>query len=209
MSMNVKICGLREPDNIEAILPLAPDYLGFIFYERSARYAGRHLDPWFARELRGPKKVGVFVNEKQAEVERTVERYGLDLVQLHGEESPALCEQLRTSGLGVIKVFSVGEAFDFAALAAYEPYVDYFLFDTKGKLPGGNGYVFNWQVMATYPSAVPFFLSGGIGPDHQEAVRQLDFPQLHALDINSQFEVKPGRKDVEKLRTFLSSLARS
>lgn len=202
--MKLKICGLREPDNIEALLPLRPDYLGFIFYVRSSRYAGRHLDPFFARQIEGPKKVGVFVDEDRFQIEETVETYGLDLVQLHGQEPPKLCRDLRQQGVQVIKVFSVGEAFDFGQLGAYEPHVDYFLFDTKGKLPGGNGYAFDWRLLANYPSETPFFLSGGIGPAHRETVAELELAQLHGLDVNSKFEVRPGHKDVAKLQAFWS-----
>lgn len=202
--MHLKICGLREPDNIEAILDLHPDYLGFIFYVRSSRYAGRHLDPVFTREITQAKKVGVFVDEDRFQIEDTVDTFGLDLVQLHGSESPELCEQLRSQGLEVIKVFSVGESFDFAALAPYESVVDYFLFDTKGKLPGGNGYAFDWRLLADYPSQKPYFLSGGIGPEHGQGLTDWQLPQVHALDVNSKFEVRPGLKDVEKLRAFRS-----
>jgi phosphoribosylanthranilate isomerase len=207
--MHLKICGLRDPENIEAILALAPDYLGFIFHVRSSRYAGRHLDPLFAREITQAKKVGIFVNEDQCQIEDTVDAFELDLVQLHGHEPPELCEQLRSQRLGVIKVFSVGESFDFAALAHYESVVDYFLFDTKGKLPGGNGYAFDWRLLADYPSQKPYFLSGGIGPEHGSGMGDWQLPHMHALDVNSKFEVKPGLKDVEKLRAFRSQLPRS
>jgi phosphoribosylanthranilate isomerase len=204
--MHLKICGLREPENIEAVLDLKPDYLGFIFYVRSSRYAGRHLDPYFARDITQAKKVGVFVDEDRFQIEETVDRFRLDLVQLHGQESPELCQHMRSQGVGVIKVFSVGAAFDFEVLADYEPAVDYFLFDTKGKLPGGNGYTFDWQLLQAYPSQKPFFLSGGIGPEHSEMLPQLSLPHLHALDVNSKFEVKPGRKDPEKLRAFRAAM---
>jgi len=204
--MKLKICGLREPDNIESLLELQPDYLGFIFHVRSSRYAARHLDPGFARTIDSAQKVGVFVDEDRFQIEDLIDSYGLDLVQLHGQETPELCGALKRQGVAVIKVFSVGEAFDFSQLQPYEGQVDYFLFDTKGKLPGGNGYTFNWRVLVDYPSATPFLLSGGIGLEHRDEVEQLDFLQLHALDVNSKFEIKPGRKDVDKLRAFITAL---
>lgn len=200
--MKLKICGMRDEENILAVLTLEPDYLGFIFYEKSSRYARRHLDPYFARDLDGVQKVGVFVNEDAFQIEDAIEQYGLDLVQLHGQESPELCAAIRQQGTAVIKVFSVGESFDFEVLQPYEGQVDYFLFDTQGKLPGGNGYTFNWRVLETYPSETPFFLSGGIGPEHRDLIDHLDLPALHALDVNSKFELRPGLKDAEKLKEF-------
>ncbi|RMG60784.1 MAG: phosphoribosylanthranilate isomerase, partial [Bacteroidetes bacterium] len=182
--MKLKICGLRHPDNIEDLLDrVAPDYLGFIFYMRSARYAGRYLDPYFARNLEGAKKVGVFVDEGEAEMEEIVRDFGLDLVQLHGQESPETCAAMQAAGVKVIKVFSVGEAFDFAQLTPYEAVADYFLFDTRGPLPGGNGVQFDWTLLQNYPGEKPFFPNGGIGPRHAEAPREPAVPGLHAIDV--------------------------
>jgi len=204
--MNLKICGLRHPDNIDAILPLKPDYLGFIFYNKSSRYAGRHLDPFYAKEIEGPKKVGVFVDETLMQMEDIIDTYRLDMVQLHGKESAELCEKMKANGVGVMKVFNVGEAFDFSILESYEPHVDFFLFDTKGKHPGGNGTTFDWKLMEGYPSQKPFFLSGGIGPEHAGMIKELTFPQLHALDINSKFEDRPGLKNIDKLKGFIDAI---
>lgn len=201
--MKLKICGLRHPDNIEDILDrVAPDYIGFIFYMRSARYAGRYLDPYFARSLAGVQKVGVFVDEPVEDMAEIIRDFGLDLVQLHGQESPETCAAVKAAGVEVIKVFSVGEAFDLAQLTPYEAVADYFLFDTQGPLPGGNGVQFDWTLLRDYPGKKPFFLSGGIGPEHAEPLRQVALPGLHALDVNSKFETRPGLKDVDRLRAF-------
>ncbi|MEM9986812.1 MAG: phosphoribosylanthranilate isomerase, partial [Bacteroidota bacterium] len=142
------------------------------------------------------------VDEDAHQIEDTARTYGLDYIQLHGNESPAQCKELQASGLQLIKVFSVANSFDFEVLKPYEEWVDFFLFDTKGKLPGGNGYTFDWEQMSNYPSEVPFFLSGGIGPEHRAVVKQLDLPKLYALDVNSKFEIRPGFKDVAKLKEF-------
>lgn len=202
----IKVCGLRDPGNIEEVLDLAPDYIGFIFYVKSSRYVGGTLPSFFARQITEAKKVGVFVNDERGEIEDRIDQYGLDLVQLHGAESPELCGQLRGQGVQVIKVFSVGEAFDFSQLATYSSQVDYFLFDTQGKLPGGNGVSFDWQLLQAYDGEVPYFLSGGIGPEHATTLPDLQLPGLMAVDINSKFETKPGLKDPDLLRRFFSTL---
>ncbi|MEO1449594.1 MAG: phosphoribosylanthranilate isomerase [Bacteroidota bacterium] len=204
--MKLKVCGMRRPENIEDLLTVKPDFIGFIFYPKSSRYAPRFLDPMFAKMLDGPQKVGVFVNEDVEDVKYLARDYGLDMLQLHGQESPELCGELRDAGYQVIKVFSVGSEFDFDQLTPYEDVVDYFLFDTKGLLPGGNGTTFDWSLLEDYAGKVPFFLSGGIGPDHVAQIQALDLPMLYALDVNSKFEVKPGLKDVGKVGAFWEQL---
>ena len=125
--------------------------------------------------------------------------FGLDMVQLHGGESPELCRKIKEAGYQVIKVFSVGDGFDFTRLTPFEAFVDYFLFDTKGKLPGGNGVVFNWAILENYPSEKPFFLSGGIGLENVANISAEKFPKLYAIDVNSRFELSPGLKNIEML----------
>ena len=198
--MKLKVCGMKyNPLEVE---DLAPDYMGFIFWEKSPRYLHGVL-PSISRKI---KRVGVFVDATAEEILQKVSTYGLQLVQLHGQESPDLCLHLKNLGIGVIKVFGVDDAFDFSVLEPYENVCDYYLFDTKGKLPGGNGYVFDWEVLENYPSTKPFFLSGGIGLENiDEILTFLYRPEskyCHAIDVNSRFEVKPGQKDIEKLRKF-------
>lgn len=201
---------MKIPDNIIGIAQLSPDYLGFIFYSKSPRYLEAKL-PVLPKTI---KKVGVFVDATAQEISSRVQQYELHAVQLHGSEQPQLCEQLREQGLEIIKVFSVGDSFNFGDLKPYEKVVDYFLFDTRGKAPGGNGITFNWDVLKAYPSKIPFFLSGGIGLNQAEAVRalyrtfqQADKDQLFAgIDLNSRFESAPGVKQQDVLEDFLNQM---
>lgn len=195
---------MKYPDNIIQVGALLPDYMGFIFYEKSARF----LDSEIPELPDSIKKTGVFVNATFGEIQNTIEKHGLKAVQLHGDESYALCSRVQTLGVEVIKVFSIKDEFNFDELKPYEPYVDYFLFDTKGKQPGGNGYTFDWNTLKEYPSHIPFFLSGGIGMDEIEAVKSIlktDLP-IYALDINSKFEIEPGLKKIELVQEFKTRL---
>ena len=159
------------------------------------------------------KKVGVFVDASLEFVEEKINQLDLQAVQLHGKESPEYCNALRHaySNLEIIKVFSIKDEFNFEVLKPYEKVVDYFLFDTKGKLPGGNGYTFNWKVLNNYPSTKPFFLSGGIGIEEVDKIKtfnQSDASKYcYALDVNSKFEIKPGLKHIELLKEFKASLS--
>lgn len=202
-----KVCGMTVPENIEQVLALRPDFLGFIFYPKSPRYMAHLLTPAFVKGLQGVQKVGVFVNAPLDEMWHAVESYGLDLVQLHGQETPATCRELREYGVGVIKAFSVGaDGLDFGALKAYEAQVDYFLFDTRGKHPGGNGVPFSWELLEAYLLEKPFFLSGGIGNESIEALRAFRHPQWLGVDINSRFEDAPGLKNKAALEAFYAAL---
>lgn len=200
--MRLKVCGMKF--NTEEVAKLQPDYLGFIFWEPSARFFDTDL-PQLPPTIR---KVGVFVDAPGKEIIEKVEKYSLHAVQLHGKESPELCEELKSTvpNLELIKVFSVKDTFDFSNLKPFETSCDYFMFDTKGDLPGGNSQTFDWSVLKNYPSKKPFFLSGGIGP--KETQKVIDFfgspasAHCHAIDVNSMFEVEPGLKDVEKLKEF-------
>ncbi len=201
--MKLKICGMKYPDNIQEVGTLLPDYMGFIFWEKSARYFGGTL-PTLPQSI---KKTGVFVNANKEEILEKITKYDLQAVQLHGHESVAFCQELKNTlanTIEIIKVFSVDSEFDFNQLEPFETVCDYFLFDTKGKLPGGNGTAFDWKVLEQYPSQKPFFLSGGIGLDEIDLVKQIlktDLPII-AIDVNSKFEIEAGLKDKEKLDRF-------
>ena len=196
-----------EAGNLAAIANLDPDFLGFIFFEKSKRAMHDTLDPAQVRSLPpGIRKVGVFVDADLAELQASTCQYQLDYVQLHGHESPAYCQQAQAVGLRVLKAFAVDAAFDFGQLAAYEPFCDFFLFDTKGELPGGNGRAFDWSVLAGYTGAVPFLLSGGLGPANANQLLQFRHPQLCGFDFNSQLETAPGLKDVDATRQLLARL---
>lgn len=201
---------MKYEDNMNAVSALQPDYLGFIFYRKSSRF----FDTVIPEIPIGIKKTGVFVNASIEDIEQKVKLYDLQAIQLHGSETPAFCENLKQkyhtehsrNAIEIIKVFSIKDEFNFDVLKPFESYVDYFLFDTKGKLPGGNGVTFDWKVLENYPSTKPFFLSGGIG---LETITKLnDFMKskaskyCYALDVNSKFEIVPGLKNIEELKEF-------
>lgn len=198
--LKIKVCGMAQPDNLQAVAALQPDFLGFIFYERSPRNMQQSLQPADLQQIPdGIKKVGVFVNATAEEILEQTKKFSLDAVQLHGDESAALCNELRQQGLVVIKVFRVGEGFDLAALQPYAGVADYFLFDTQGKQYGGNGQAFNWQLLKNYSLQVPIILSGGITTASLASLAQLRHLPLYAIDVNSKFETAPGLKDTAAL----------
>ncbi|MEP5255376.1 MAG: phosphoribosylanthranilate isomerase [Winogradskyella arenosi] len=208
--MKLKVCGMKYKENLEAVAQLQPDYLGFIFYKPSKRYFEGTI-PHVPATI---KKVGVFVNESIETVSETVKRYNLQAVQLHGNESPEFCTALKTelqqslgkTSIEIIKVFSIKDNFNFEVLAPFETVCEYFLFDTKGQLPGGNGYTFNWDVLNDYNSSKPYFLSGGIGINEVEKIKEFKDSSAskycYALDVNSKFETEPGLKNIDELKIF-------
>jgi phosphoribosylanthranilate isomerase len=194
---------MRDRENILEIASLGPHYLGFIFYPGSPRYVGED----FRVPIRLPlsiRRVGVFVNASSQEILQRTKSIGLDYIQLHGTESAEQCAELKASGVGIVKVFSVDENFDFEVTRPYKKVVDYFLFDTKGKYFGGNAKVFDWQVLKKYDQEIPFFLSGGLSPDNVRNLGDVLDMNIHALDLNSGVEISPGLKDVEKVKTIAS-----
>lgn len=195
---------MKYPSNISEIYGLEPDYMGFIFYSKSKRNVGDDLDEKLLASLNELSKVGVFVNEGFDFIKQKADAFGFAYIQLHGEEPPELCKRLKESGLGVIKVFSVDENFDFNTTEEYKPFADFFLFDTKSESYGGTGKRFNWDVLKKYDNQVPFFLSGGIDLEQAEEIKKLEGLNIHAIDINSCFEKEPGMKEVEKVRKFIS-----
>lgn len=201
---------MKYPENIRETGELLPDYMGFIFYDKSPRFFDGEI-PQLPSSI---KKVGVFVNASQVEIITKTLQYQFDLVQLHGDETPDFCTELKTElvlqtkeTVKLIKAFPVDDYFDFNTLKPYETACDYFLFDTKGENPGGNGTSFNWQVLKDYPLTRPFFLSGGIGLDKIEVLKQLALP-IYAIDVNSKFETKPGNKNIQLLKQLQHELSR-
>ncbi len=193
-------------DNITAVAKLQPDYLGFIFYDKSSRFFNTEI-PEISEAI---TKTGVFVDTDIALVSQLVKKHQLKAIQLHGKESPEYCKNLQSLWVEVIKVFSIKDTFNFDALKPYEGLVDYFLFDTKGALPGGNGYKFNWEVLNDYPSRTPYFLSGGIGLDDLENIKIFKSSKAskycYAIDVNSKFEIEAGLKNTNELNTFKHEL---
>ena len=188
---------MREAENIREVEALGIDLMGFIFWPKSSRYVSER--PAYLPEK--AKRVGVFVDETIEKVKDIAKTYQLDLIQLHGKESPNYAEKL--SDYRLIKAFNIASADDFAACAAYEGKVDFFLFDTKGKSVGGNGEKFDWRVLKAYQGKTPFLLSGGIAPDDAARIKAIRHPQYAGIDLNSRFEREPALKDINKLKTFL------
>jgi phosphoribosylanthranilate isomerase len=199
--MIIKTCGMRDADNIRAVSELGIDWMGFIFWAPSSRYVSEKPSFLPTRQ----KRVGVFVDARIEEVKSKADEYALDLIQLHGSESPAFCERLKAnSRQQLIKAFNIATQEDLEQTIPYEGLVDYFLFDTKAKMVGGNGTQFDWSILSAYQGNTPFLLSGGIGPDDAEKVRNFHHPQLAGIDLNSRFELSPAFKDIEKLKQFIT-----
>ena len=217
--MKLKVCGMKYEENILELAQLQPDYMGFIFYEKSPRFVEKQI-PQLNSAI---KKTGVFVDAEPGFIQQKIEDYSLQAIQLHGNESVEYCKKLKKklerpfdcaqgdiedNIIEIIKVFSIKDRFDFQVLKKYLPVVDYFLFDTKGKNPGGNGFTFDWRVLKEYPFQKPFFLSGGIGLNEVEKIKE--FQQLnlllHAIDVNSKFETEPGRKNIEDIKKLKTQL---
>tara|TARA_B100000780_G_scaffold180781_1_gene126833 strand:- start:1151 stop:1768 length:618 start_codon:yes stop_codon:yes gene_type:complete len=202
--MKFKICGMRDFDNIKEISVLHPDYMGFIFWDKSSRYVNKST-------LKLPKiikKTGVFVDASIDFIKKSIKVHELQAVQLHGKETPEYCDLINQLEVETIKAFSIQDSFNFKKLKPYERFCDFYLFDTKGKLPGGNGFKFNWEVLKNYPDKKPFFLSGGIGLENVKEIQKLsntDLP-IYAIDVNSKFESTPGIKKIKELSQFKKEL---
>ena len=204
--MQFKVCGITDITQAQALEAMGVKYIGFIFYPASKRYV---LDKLNLTELANfkpvvAKKVGVFVNMELEELLQIVNNAGLDMVQLHGDETPEFCAAVREH-VKTIKVFRVGA--EVPAFVPFENVVDYFLFDTDSALYGGTGQHFNWELIKGSTIPKPYFLSGGIGPNDIQGVQVMEKTKagktLEALDLNSQFELAPGIKNLEKIKTFI------
>lgn len=207
--MKIKICGMKYPDNIKDVGLLKPDYFGFIFYSASKRFVGDDFELLDTGELTDDiEKVGVFVNESNDAIERIVKQYNINIIQLHGNESPHQCQDLKEKGYSVVKVFSIADDFDYSVLKDYETVTDYFLFDTKTTDYGGSGNPFNWQLLNHYSLSKPFFLSGGLGVYNVEQLLEFCHPMLYGYDFNSRLEIKPGLKDKESVGLIIDKIKR-
>ena len=203
--MKIKICGLKFESNILDLSELEPDYMGFIFWEKSKRHVKGSTPNLSQTKI---KKTGVFVNADFEKIRDKVRVHKLEAIQLHGLESPEFCEKIKNLGVEIIKAFSIDENFTFNILEKYELCSDYFLFDAKGKSPGGNGISFDWEILRNYKYKKKFFLSGGIGIESINAIKKiknLSLP-LFCVDINSRFELNPGEKNIELIKSFKNSL---
>ena len=203
----IKICGMREPDNIRDITRLNPDFMGFIFYKNSPRFAKKPDEKLLKSLPESIKKVGVFVNEDLENILSIIRKYDLDAVQLHGAENINLCRTLKEEAkTKVIKAFPIMEAYNLKVTNDYEGVADLFLFDTKTDIYGGSGQKFNWNILHEYKGDTNFLLSGGISIADVKAIRKLKHPKMVGVDLNSKFEIKPGLKDSALLHQFINEL---
>ena len=196
---------MREAENIREVEVLGVDLMGFIFWPKSSRYVS--VRPAYLPTR--CQRVGVFVNEEVEQVKHMTDDFSLNIIQLHGSESPDYVQRLRLvygDNITIIKAFNIATTVDLEATKTYESIVDYFLFDTKGKCVGGNGEKFDWRVLDDYIGETPFLLSGGIGPDDVERVKAWHHPKCMGIDLNSRFEIAPGLKDVTALARFLHEI---
>lgn len=204
--MLLKVCGMRDAENISELVKLKPDYIGFIFYDKSKRFVTSFPEVEIPSEI---KKVGVFVNETIDELIKIAEENNLEAIQLHGNESPDYCEELRVlliRKVEILKAFSVDDDFDFSTTMAYQKVCDFMLFDTKGKEHGGNGVKFNWQVLDNYKGETPFLLSGGISKVDAAEIKKISHKTFAGIDVNSGFEIEPAFKNIEDIKEFKQNL---
>ncbi len=206
----IKICGNCFAENIRQVAELAPDYMGFIFYKKSPRFVKQENYIDILENFPKIQKVGIFVNASLQEIESKIKRHHFSLIQLHGDESPDFCEQIKNLGVLVIKAFGIGENFDFPILNLYKKIVDYFLFDTKGKGEnkekyGGLGLSFDWNLLRKYKDNLPVFLSGGLSLENINKIPSFDGLKIQALDLNSCFEISAGIKDITLLKQALNT----
>lgn len=197
---------MKYPENIEAVQNCQPDFMGFIFYEKSLRYVEDNLLTPILNQDKNTQTIGVFVNSPIHEVIETVTTYKFDFVQLHGDESIQYTKELYNQNIKIIKAFQIQENFKWESISSYAPYVTYFLFDTATKNYGGSGKKFDWKQLNSYKEKTPFFLSGGITVNDIQDVKKLNIPQLFAIDINSKFEIEPGLKNVELIEKMINEI---
>jgi phosphoribosylanthranilate isomerase len=206
--MITKVCGMRDAQNIRDVEALGIDWIGMIFWPKSKRYVAE-VPSYLPEHL---KKVGVFVDSTLDDILQHISDYQLDIIQLHGQESPDFAKALKPHT--IIKAFNIEKADDLLQTEKYEGIADYFLFDTRkpprevgGWLPpGGTGEKFDWSVLTAYQGKTPFLLSGGIGPEDAESVKSFHHPRCFGIDLNSRFESEPGFKDINQLKTFINKL---
>lgn len=210
--MRIKVCGMTQAEQVRQLDEMGVEFAGFIFYPKSPRYVLKHMPRAEIKKIRGQhiNKVGVFVNAPVEELLQTVDECGLQLVQLHGDETPKYCEKV-ADYVGVIKAFRLREEDQVLwKIKDYQEIADMFLFDTDGTGYGGTGKKFNWAVLQGLHIQKPFFLSGGIGPEDTENIKQFAkdpvAKDLFSLDVNSKFETIPGLKDMQALGKFIKEI---
>jgi len=207
--MLIKVCGMRQADNILALCGLKPDFIGFIFHEKSPRYAGSILTTEVIESIPGEIcKTAVFVNASLDYMFSVAAEFKINAIQLHGNETPKVCYELKKKGLKIIKAFAIENSHELDGVKEFEDICDYFLFDTPSLNFGGSGRKFNWSVLNDYKGKVPYFLSGGIGQGDGNAILNHENDMLAGIDLNSRFEIAPGIKDIEQLALFFKAFNR-
>lgn len=200
----IKVCGMTDGENIRQTEQLGVDFIGFIFYPRSPRFLFEMPTYLPVRS----RRIGVFVNESKDNILMYADRFGLDYIQLHGNESPEYCHNLQAAGMKLIKAFSIATPRDLSSVSAYEGLCQYYLFDTKTPQYGGSGNQFDWTLLNRYTGNTPFLLSGGINQYSAVAIRNFHHPRIAGVDINSRFESSLGLKDIGRIQTFIRELRR-
>ena len=201
--LKLKVCGMRNSENINALSEVQPDFIGFIFHAKSSRNISEAV---LTNTPENIARVGVFVNESEEFIATKIIQHHLDYVQLHGNESPEFCKEVKNLEVGIIKAFNISENFDFSSLINYEQQCDYFLFDAFGKQAGGNGITFNWELLNKYKGKTSFLLSGGIDDTMVDEIKKITHSKFRGIDINSGFEIEPALKDIAKIKCFKTSI---
>lgn len=201
----MKVCGMRDPENVWELVKLRPDFIGFIFYKKSPRYVQLPDEDLFSRIPLSIKKVGVFVNEDFDTILQLWNKLGLDYVQLHGDEDLEFSKKLKENGVGIIKVFRMLDSLPYS-LSSYSEFSDYFLFDTATPDYGGSGRHFDWSILTGYNLDTPFLLSGGISSSDVTEIGKLKVEGLAGIDVNSRFELSPGVKNMDLLKQLKEQL---
>ncbi len=205
--LKIKVCGMRDTENIRSVAELKPDFMGFVFHRPSPRYVGDLPgERMFVSFPEDCIKTGVFVDSDMDTILLRVKIFGLHAVQLHGNETPETCYRLKERGIRVIKAFRMDDNTDFTLMEDYLSCTDYYLFDTATSVSGGSGIRFNWELLDKYQLDHPFFLSGGLGVEDAERILTMKNKALAGVDVNSRFETSPGVKDTDKLRNFMEAI---
>jgi len=204
-NLKLKVCGMRDPENIKGLIGLKPDFMGFIFYPKSPRFAESLDEELMMRIPLSIHKVGVFVNEEIDQVLNYANRFGLEYIQLHGDEDVDFAKELKKKGLKIIKVFRVMDSIPVVA-SQYVGVADYLLFDTASSAYGGSGRHFDWNILKNYNLEIPFMLSGGVGIEDLEEIENMQLKQLIGIDVNSRFETTPGEKNLAMLKELKTAL---
>lgn len=199
--LKIKVCGMRDAENIHQLVTLPIDYIGFIFYAKSARFVSGKPEVSIPSSI---KKVGVFVNTSKEEITAKIKEFDLQVVQLHGDESPEFCQEIKDLDVETFKAFGIDEDLNWQSIVDYEGKVNYFLFDTKSKQYGGTGQTFNWEKLNDYPYNTPYWLSGGISVENIAEAANFEDTRLYGLDLNSKFEIEPALKNIDSLTQAIS-----